>query len=155
MVEEEEYEIIPASPIRRLEHRIRKLEEASASAEIQRLIEQIIELIKSNQRVIDDVIKANSELVAELSAIPKKIDELTGIFKEFMEILKKSAQEEMVAGLGTKAMEPVIKKLEELLDQNKKSLEAQQAMLTALDTLDKRIKRLYSYYYQPQQQQKT
>ena len=55
---DEEYEVIPTSPIRRLEKRLSKVETVSSSAETRRLIEQIIELIKSNQRIIDDVVKA-------------------------------------------------------------------------------------------------
>ncbi|MEM5797846.1 MAG: hypothetical protein QW703_01375 [Candidatus Aenigmatarchaeota archaeon] len=146
MVEEEEYEIIPASPIRRLEKRLARLEETSTTSETRRLIEQIIELIKSNQRVIDNVIKSNTELVTELSAIPPKIDQIISAFNEFMKLLKASAQEEMIAGFGAKTIEPLTKKLDELLEQNKKALETQQAMLATLDMLDKRMKRVYAYY---------
>ena len=139
---DEEYEIIPTSPIRRLEKRIEEMESSSASSEVRKLIEQVIELIKSNQRVIDDIVKSNFELRNEISKLPGKVDELLGSMGEFMELLKASATEEVVSGVSKEVMSPVVTKIGELVDQNKKSTEATQAMLTSLDTIDKRLKRL-------------
>lgn len=140
---EEEYEIIPTSPIRRLEKRIAQIEAASSSAEIQRLIEQIIELIKSNQRIIDDIVKSDAELRNELSKIPGKIDELVRSMNEFMELLKTSATEETVSDISKETMRPLVSKISELIEQNKKNIEINQAVLTTLGVLDKRLKRIY------------
>ena len=137
---EEEYEVIPTSPIRNLEKRLSKMETTTTSSEIRRLIEQIIELIKSNQRIIDDVVKADAELRHELSAIPGKMDELIANINEFIDILKASASEE-VSGISKEAMDPLLKKITELVEQNKKTQEIGQATLTSLDTIDKRLKR--------------
>jgi methyl-accepting chemotaxis protein len=139
MVDNEEYEVIPTSPIRRLEKRIARLEETSSASEVRKLIEQIIELIKSNQRLVDDVIKANSELINEIAALPGKIDNLVSAMGEFLQILRASATEEV----SKESVEPVVKKIEELVEQNKKTAELQQAMINLLDMIDKRLKRLY------------
>lgn len=139
---DDEYEVIPTSPIRRLEKRISKMETVSSSSETRRLIEQIIELIKSNQRIIDDVIKADAELRHELSAIPGKIDELIAHLTEFIDILKASASEEAGTGISKEAMDPLLKKITELVEQNKKSHEIGQATLASLETIDKRLKRV-------------
>lgn len=139
----DEYEVIPTSPIRRLERRLEKMEGSSSSSQIQRMMEQMIELIKSNQRIIDDVIKANSELRDELSKIPGKIDRLMTTMNDFMELLKAASEEES-GGMGPEAMKPLVDKMTELVDQNKQSVEANQTMLTSLDTIDKRLKRLYT-----------
>ena len=141
---DEEYEVIPTSPIRRLERRLSKVESSSSSSEIRKLIEQIIELIKSNQRVIDDVIKSDSELRNEMSKIPNKIDQLLSSMNEFIELLKTSATEETVSGITKDALDPLLNKFGELVDQNKKILEIQQASLTSLETIDTRLKRVYS-----------
>ena len=139
---DEEYEIIPTSPIRRLEKRIEEMESTSTPSEVRKLIEQVIELIKSNQRVIDDIVKSNFELRNELSKLPGKVDELLKSMDEFMELLKASATEEIGGGVSKEAMDPVVKKIGELVEQNKKTTEANQAMLTSLDMIDKRLKRL-------------
>ena len=140
----EEYEVIPTSPIRRLEKRLDKVEDTSSTSQVQKLMEQVIELIKSNQRIIDDVVKANAELRDELAKVPGKIDTLLGTLKDFMDILKEASQEESTGtAIGPEVMKPLADKLGELVDQNKKSLDANHTMLTALETIDKRLKRIY------------
>lgn len=140
MEHEDEYEVIPTSPLRHLEKRMSKMETVSSSAETRHLIEQIIELIKSNQRIIDDVVKADAELRHELTAIPGKIDELIANISEFIDILKASATED-AGGLSKEALDPLLKKITELVEQNKKHQEIGQATLTSLETIDKRLKR--------------
>jgi len=144
MSPEEEYEIIPTSPLRRLEKRIEQIEAGSYSSQIRKLIEQVIELIKSNQRIIDDSIKANTDLIAEISKIPKKVDELITEMREFMRLLKTSAEEEEVTEVSKEVMAPLVEKLNELIEQNKKNFETNQAALTTLGIIEKRLKRLYT-----------
>jgi len=141
----EDYEVIPTSPIRRLEKRMEKVEDTSSTSQVQKLMEQIIELIKSNQRIIDDVVKANTELREEVGKVPGKIDKLLDAMNEFMDLLRAASEEEerSGAGIGAEAFKPMVDKMTELVEQNKKSLEANQTMLTAMETIDKRLKRLY------------
>lgn len=139
----EEYEVVPTSPIRNLEKRISRVESTSSSSEVRRLIEQIIELIKSNQRIIDDVIKADSELRQEISRLPGKIDDLLMSMHEFMELLKTSAVEDTAENISKDIMDPMVKKMDELIDSNKKIVEVNQASLASLGIIDKRLKRLY------------
>ncbi len=147
MVEDyEEYEVIPTSPIRKLEKRLSRVETTTSSSEIRRLVEQIVELIKSNQRIIDDVIKSDFELRNEISKIPGKIDELLGSMNEFMELLKTSATEETVSEISKDVMDPLVKKMSELVEQNKKNIEVGQASLASLGVIDKRLKRIYMQF---------
>ncbi len=140
----DEYEVIPTSPIRRIEKRLEKVEDTSSTSQVQKLMEQVIELIKSNQRIIDDVVKANAELRDELAKVPGKIDTLMGTLNDFMNILKEASQEETAgAGIGPEVMKPLADKLGEMVEQNKKSLEASHTMLSAMETIDKRLKRIY------------
>lgn len=141
---EDEYEIIPTSPLRRLEKRISKVEGGSYSSEIRRLVEQVIELIKSNQKIIDDSIKANNDLIAEISRVPKKVDDLILEMREFMKLLKVSAEEEEVSSISKEVMSPLVDKLSELIDQSKKNFDTNQAALTTLGVIEKRLKRLYT-----------
>jgi hypothetical protein len=140
---DEEFEIIPASPIRRLEKRIEKVESGTYSSEIRKLIEQVIELIKSNQKIIDTSIKANTDLIAEVSKLPKKIDDLIFEMREFIKLLKVSAEEEEVSNISKEVMAPIAEKLTELIEHNKKNYELNQAVLTTLSIIEKRLKRIY------------
>ena len=147
MPDEDMYEVIPTSPIRKLEKRMNLLESSSSASEVQRLIEQIIELIKSNQRIIDDIIKSDSELRSEISRLPVKLDTLVSKMDEFLDLLKAGAREEPVQA-GQPSMEPLVSKINELVEQNKKSVEANQAVLASLGSIDNRLKRLYLGNYQ-------
>lgn len=149
--EDEEYEVIPTSPIRRLEKRINKVESGSYSSEIRKLIDQVVELIKSNQRIIDDSIKANNDLIGSVSGVSRKIDDLVSEMREFMKLLKVSAEEEEVSDISREAMKPLAEKLGELVEQNKKTFETNQAVLTTLGVIEKRLKRLYTASPAPQQ----
>ena len=140
---EDEYEIIPTSPLRRLERRISQVETSSSSSEVQRLIEQIIELIKSNQRVIDDIIKSDAELRNEVSKVPLKIDNLVDKMDEVLELLKASATEETVTQASQDMVKPLVDKMNEMIAVTKKGSEVSQASLASLETIDKRLKRLY------------
>jgi methyl-accepting chemotaxis protein len=139
---EDEYEVISTSPLRRLEKRLNKLEDSSSGSEISKLIEQIIELIKSNQRVIDDVIKSDSELRNEVSKIPGKIDALLSSMQEFIDMIKASATEEET-GMSKEALDPLVRKMDQLIEQNKGSIDSTKAILTHMGTIDTRLKRLY------------
>ncbi len=141
--EDDEYEIIPTSPVRRMEKRLDKLEQGSYPNEVRKLIEQVVELIKSNQKIIDDSIKANNELRAELSKIPDSINNLVNHMNEFMKLLEESATEEAVSDVSRETMEPLLSKMTELVEQNKKSYEATQATLATLDMIEKRLKRVF------------
>ena len=139
----EDYEVIPTSPVRRLEKRMEKMEDTSSTSQVQKLMEQVIELIKSNQRIIDDVVKANAELRDELSKVPGKIDKLLDTMNEFMDLLRLASEEEDRGGIGPEAFKPMVDKMTEMVEQNKKSLEANHTMVAAMETIDKRMKRLY------------
>ena len=141
---DDEFEIIPTSPLRRLEKRIEKVEGGSYSSEVNRLIEQVLDLIKSNQKIIDSSIKANNDLIGEVSKLPKKMDDLILEMREFMKLLKISAEEEEVSNVSKEVMTPLVDKLSEMINQNKKDSETNQAVLTTLGIIEKRLKRFYA-----------
>jgi methyl-accepting chemotaxis protein len=143
---DDDYDDVPASPIRRLEKRISQVEKTSSS-EVNKLIEQIIDLIKSNQRIVADVVKSDAELRNEISKVPGKIDQLISSMNEFLDLLKASAAEETVAGISKDMMQPLTSKMEELVDYTKRSMEANQALLSSMGTIENRLKRVYTQRY--------
>ncbi len=147
MVDEvdEEYEIVPANPLRRLEQRMAKVEQGASPVEIRRLIEEIVELIKGNQRVLDDTLKANAELRDEVAKLPGRMDALIGHLTEFVDMLKSAGEQPEAAApvLDPKVFSGLEGRLAELGELQRKGLEIQQAMLASLSVIDKRLKRMY------------
>ena len=87
----EEYEVVPLDPIRALEKRVEKLEqiipEKTASVEF-------LELVKTNQRVVDDLVKMNSEVINRLLALSDSINNLVTKLNEFMNKFEVATGEE-------------------------------------------------------------
>ncbi len=137
----DEYEIFPVSPVRRLEDRVKHLEYASAysgAPQLQGLVTQIVELVKSNQKIVDEVIRANADLRNELSRLPPKIEDLIVEMKSFMNLIKMAGEEEV--SLPPEAMKPVTEQFQKMVEQNQKLVESNQEVLSALEDISKKIK---------------
>ena len=119
--EDDEYEVIPMGPIRRLEDRIKKLEREKEGVAYQGFMREILDLIQSNQKLVDEIVKANDDLRDELAKIPGKIDELLKTWREFIDILKEVGGTENTSNA-------LSSKFDELLEQNREMLEAIRSM---------------------------
>lgn len=135
----EGYEVIPITPIRRLEKRMEAIESAGTIPQIQSLVNQIIELIRGNQRIVEEIVRANAELRNELSKMPPKVDDLTATMKEFIGMIKAAGEEELAAP-SAEAMRPLQEALTKLIEQNQKMVEGNQAILEALDALSRKVR---------------
>ena len=133
----EEYEIIPMSPIRRLEKRIDKVESTTGSHELMR---EIIDIVRMNQAMVDQLAKSNDALRIELSKLPAKIDELVDSMREIISFIKSSGQEETV-GITKEAMKPLVGKFDEMINTNKAISEKSDSMLDLLDDISKKLKK--------------
>ena len=138
----DEYEVVALSPLRRLERRLDQIEGGTSANEINKLVDEMIELIKANQQIIDDLVRTNLDLRNEMSRIPGKMDELMGTLNEFVSLLKAASQEE-VSGTSAETMKPMVEGMNQLVEYNKKIVETNQAVIGSLDAIDKRLKRLY------------
>ena len=116
-IQSDDYEVIPLSPIRKLEERIRKMEREKEGFAYESFMREILELIQSNQKLVDEIVKANDELREELSKIPGKIDEMLKAWREFIDILKEVGSTEATASSLTE-------QFNRLVEQNKEMLEA-------------------------------
>jgi len=135
------YEIIPVTPIKKLEERIKKLESSESTPQLQNLINQIIELIRNNQKIVNDVIQANADLRNELSKLPPKIDELLTTINNFLSLVEAAGREEVApAQPSPDIFKPMIEELKKISEQNKKLIESSHSVLEELDKLSKRLK---------------
>lgn len=135
----DDYEVIPVTPIRRLEKRIDDVEKAGNIPQLQSLITQVVELIRTNQKIVDDVIHANTELRNELSKLPSKIDDLTVAMKNFISLVEAAGRED-ISTPGPEAFKPLTEQLQKIADQNQKLLENNQSVLEELDNINKKLR---------------
>ncbi len=139
MAEDEEYEIVPVSPLRNLERRMEKLETLSTN-DPKSIIRDIIDIIRMNQGIVDELVKSNDALKLELSKLPSKLDEMTSQLRELVVLIKSSGEEESVS-MSQESMKPVVDKLDELIKANRGMNERNDSVVELLDEISKRIKK--------------
>lgn len=135
----DDFEVIPLNPIRKLERRMAQIEQAGSIPQLQSLITQIVELIRTNQKLIDSIVRADTELRNELSRIPSKMDDLITQLKNFINMIEMAGGEE-ISGPSSEAMKPLAEEFKKVIEQNQKLIENNQAILDALDSIGKKLK---------------
>ncbi len=137
-IKESDYELIPMSPIRRLEKRLERVEDLSVP-ESGSVFKDVVEIVRMNQLIVDQLAKSNDALRIEISKLPAKIDELVMNLKELINFVKASGHQEQ-RQMSMESMAPLLNKLDELVKANKGASEKNDAMLELLDTVSKRLR---------------
>lgn len=81
-VEEEEYELVPIGPLRRIEKRMEKMERSGSSSE---MVKELIDVVRTNQKIIDEVVKINSEMINRVSELSAHVTQMTEKLNDFLE----------------------------------------------------------------------
>lgn len=130
--DKDNYRMIPLAPIKHLQNRVEELERSGSIPQLQSLIGQIIELVKTNQKIINEVIRANLELRGELAKMPIKMDQLIDEIKDLINLIEHAGREETM-GSSPEILKPIVEQIKAMSEQNK-------AMLEAIDNLNKKVK---------------
>lgn len=132
---DEEFELVPVTPLRKLERKIEELERkySYTTPEIYR---ELVSIIRMNQEIVDALIRANDSLRIELSKLPLKLEELTKKIEELIELIKAAGEEEEQKGMDIK---PLIEKIDKLTEVNNKILEANENLLNLIEELSKKL----------------
>jgi len=135
----EEFEIVPLSPIRRLEKRIERLE-TTGGMDTRSFLREIVDIIRMNQQIVDELAKANDALRIEISKLPSRLEEVANNLNELLTYIKASATEETGASPSI-SLKPLADKLDKLIEQNKKIVETNQALSQALKEVGEKLRR--------------
>lgn len=81
-MEKEEYELVPLNPIRKLE---KKIEELEAGTKATKISNEMLDILKTNQEIVDNLVKANSELVRKIGELTVSVESLTKRLDELIE----------------------------------------------------------------------
>jgi DNA repair ATPase RecN len=112
---DDEYELVPLSPIRRLEKRLERIERSGTSQET---IHDLVEVVRANQHVIDDIVKMNSDMLNKVTELVNKVTAMTDKVTDFMERLEVSGggEESSAASDDTKRFEEKLTKMEKKIN---------------------------------------
>ena len=138
------YEIIPITPIKKLEERIDKMESTGPTTNLQGLMNNMIELIRSNQKIVNDVIRANSDLRNELSKLPAKIDDLISTMNNFLSLVEAGSKEDIndtpKQDVSAEMLKPVVEELKKISEQNQKMVESNESVMEELSKVSKKVR---------------
>jgi len=138
-MEQEEFELIPMSPLRRLEKRIEQVE-SSSSTDTRGFLKEVLDIVRMNQQLVDELAKANDALRIELSKLPGRLEELINDLHELLSFIKASATEELTTASPTN-LQPLVEKLDQMIEGNKKIVESNQNLLSAIEDVDKKLRK--------------
>lgn len=137
----EEYEVIALSPLRRLEKRLEAVEQTRTVANLERFVDKILDMVELNQKIVDEVVKANQGLREDMAVLVGKMDELYSRIGDFIDIIKSAGEEERAEVVSRETIEatvtPIIAKMEEM---NKRVIESNATIADTLGAIEKRLK---------------
>lgn len=138
-VQEEEYEMIPISPLRRLEKRIEQMESVSPAVDIKEIFKEVVDVIRMNQQIVSELSKADDAMRLELSKLSQKLEELVDNLDELLSYIKASTNNE--APPTQEGSKELTEKMDELVDSNKKAVESSQNIISILEEIDRKLRR--------------
>jgi regulator of replication initiation timing len=137
---DQEFELIPISPLRRLERRIDEVEKKSQHFDSKEFYKELVDIIRMNQQIVDEMAKSNDALRIELSKLPSRIEQTLARLDELVSFIKASGGEGGEAAVGVD-MQPMLEKLTQIAETNSKILETNQALLSSMEDVQRKLKR--------------
>lgn len=138
----EDYEVMPVTPIRKLEKRLARIESTKSMSNLERLMDKIIDMVELNQRIVDEMVRANTGLREQIEVLIGKMDKLQEKVGNFIDIVAEAGKEEEAGAETAAALKSTIEPLiAGMAEANEKLLKSNEAIVESLATIDKRLKR--------------
>ncbi len=120
--------------ISELKRRVKELEELTKN-EYKEVYREIVSIIRINQEIVSELVKANDALRIEISRLPSKIEELVERLDELLSLIKTASEQEIQTV-------PIEKRIDELVRINKRIEDVNQLLLDSIEKLNKTLKAL-------------
>ncbi len=122
--------------LKRLEKRIEILEKSSG-LDVRDFYRDAVSILRINQEIVAELVKANDSLRVEISKLPLKINELISKIDELLSLIKAAAEEE----ISPKPIEEsgFSKRLDELIAYNKRLVENNQTLIDTLEEIKRKL----------------
>jgi len=135
---QEEVEIVPVTPLRKLEKRIEDLEATRFNEK--EFYRELVDIIRLNQQLVNQLATANDALRIEISKLPSKLEDLISRLDELLSFIKETAEEE-VPSAKKEHVQPLADKVNQLIETNKKLIANNEAILSVLESIEKKFKK--------------
>lgn len=137
----DDYEIVPLTPLRRLEKRMEAMETTKSMSNLEKFIDKVIDMVEMNQKIVEEVVRANQGLREDISILISKIDDSQAKMTQFVEIIKDAGEQEGGETMSKEFVENVVAPMIEKIEAgNTKVAETNNQILETLSSIDKRLK---------------
>ena len=155
-MDDDDYEVIPMGPIRKLERRVENLQEQQEQTQEsgggtgnEELVRDIMDIMKSNQKIVNDMTESTHELRNSVEDLTNKMDSVIDNMNEFMDLLNEASEMDMegeVAGnIETRVANAIGDKMDDMVDEVRSSNEK------IADNLEDLNSQMRQNYYASQQ----
>lgn len=128
---EDDFELVPITPVRKLEREIQSLKsQMKSSPDQSALVNQIVEILRMNQAIVDQLSTKQGELINRINETNQKLDKLADSINRLVEELVSGAEEEV----GAAASPATDERLEKIMEQNN-------ALINSLNVIAKEMSR--------------
>lgn len=137
----EDYEMVPLTPLRRLEKRLEAIETTKSMNNMERFIDKVIDMVELNQKIVDDMVKSNQSLREDLGVLVGKMDSLQSRIGTFIEMIQNAAESdasEASAENTASAIKPLVEQVQNIAKQTQ---ETNASLAQSLENIDRRLKR--------------
>ncbi len=134
---DEAFEMVPITPIRKLEREIKRLKSQMQSNESPSLVTQVVEILRMNQAIVDQLSVRQGELLTKLSETNAKLGRLSDSLEKLLEELVATAEEG-----DAYAEERVSVSSSGRVDKLDKIVEQNAALINSLTVLTKELDKL-------------
>jgi hypothetical protein len=144
--ENEDYEVVPIGPIRKLERRLdevqQQAEESQGSGNYDELVSDVIDIMKSNQKIVNDMTESTHELKNSVEDLTHKMDETIDNMNAFMDLLNEASEmdmeDELVGDMEGRIADAIGSKMQQMSSEMQQSNEQVVEKLSELnDTIRK------------------
>ncbi len=139
--ERDDYEIVPLTPLRRLEKRLETIETTKSMTHLEKFIDKVLDMVEMNQKIVDEVVRANQGLREDISILISKIDDSQSKMSEFIDIIKEAGEQESGEAISKELIENVVSPLVDRIESASiKTAETNNQMVETLASIEKRMK---------------
>ncbi len=137
----DEYEVIPLDPIRKLERRMNELEESSNLSREESLIRDVVDIMKTNQQMVNNMVDSTNNLKTSVEELTAKMDRIVDDLGSFMDLLEEaseaSLEQDINRNIEKSMVEPLTDKMQEIVETNQRMLDGLSSMGEHLSKLER------------------
>lgn len=143
----DDYEVVPVGPLRKLERRVDELQEKNkqGSGTDDELVRDVLDIMKSNQKIVNDMTESTHELKNSVEDLTHKMDEVVDNMNSFMDLLTEASEMDMegelVGDMEQRIAEAIGTKMEDVAEDMR---ESNQAVVEHLNEINENIRRNYA-----------